>query len=471
MTGNGQRVGLGFGATGLIAALAGAVLAFPTVAQAQSSTQDGVTFARDVAPILQENCQSCHRLGGMGPMSLMTYEEARPFAPLIKDRVERRRMPPWYIEPGLGVQDFKNDISLSEEEIRTIVEWAESGAPLGDVADLPAPLEFDDSLEWKLEDHFGRPPDLVVKSPPYTVPAAGLDHWFEPVSYVDDLTEPRWAMATEIRPGDLESRYVFHHANSALASSAAGKDYDLFPDDAGKLIEPGQRIRWAMHFFPAGELVEDAYIELGIWLYPPGEKPEFEVSHVSWLTDPKPNRVVLQQDSRCWEQPAPLPLDSPECTVETRLTDLVLPPHGVATQQGVHVLPRNVRLNSIRGHMHMRGKYQTMEAIYPDGRREVINRINWDHKWHTAHQYADLAAPLLPKGTVLIVTAQYDNTVDNPNNPDPDQWVFFGRRSADEMGHFHMEVTWLEDEDFERLIAEREQELRQMAPNVEDGGQ
>ncbi len=436
----------------------------PTDAQAQD-----VTFARDVAPILQENCQICHRPGGMGPMSLLSYEEAQPWAPIIKDRVQNRIMPPWYIEPGIGIQDFKNDISLTDDEIQTIVQWVDGGAPMGNRADLPAPVAWDDSGAWKLEEHFGRPPDLVVESPPYTVPATGLDHWFEPVSYIDGLTEPRWAMATEIRPGDLDSRYVFHHANSELASSAAGKDYDLFPDDAGKLLQPGQRIEWAMHFFPAGRLVENAHIELGIWLYPPGETPEFEVSHISWLTDPKPNRVVLQQDSGCWEQPARFPLDSPECNVETRLTDLALPPNGVATQQGVHVLQRNVRLNSIRGHMHMRGKYQTMEAIYPDGRREVINRINWDHKWHTAHQYADHAAPLLPKGTVLIVTAQYDNTVNNPNNPDPDQWVFFGRRSADEMGHFHMEVTWLEDDDFERLVAERERLLQQMAQLEEDG--
>ena len=466
MTGRGREVYLGSWAL----ALAGAALVLASPAAAQDTSADGITFARDVAPILQENCQSCHRPGGMGPMPLLTYEDARPFAPLIRDRVENRRMPPWYIEPGIGIQDFKNDISLSDEEIRTIVSWVDGGAPLGEVADLPAPLDFDDSLAWKLEDHFGRPPDLVVSSPPYTVPAEGLDHWYEPTSYVEGLDEPRWAMATEIRPGDVDSRYVFHHANSALASSAAGKDYDLFPDDAGKLIQPGQRIRWAMHFFPAGRRVEDAHIQLGIWLYPPGERPEFEVSHVSWLTDPKPNRTVLQQDSPCWEQPAPLPLDSPECTVETRLTDLVLPPNGLATQQGIHVMPENVRLNSIRGHMHMRGRYQTMEAIYPDGRREVINRINWDHKWHTAHQYADHAAPLLPKGTVLIVTAQYDNTVNNPNNPDPDQWVFFGRRSADEMGHFHMEVTWLGNEDFERLVAEREALERQVAPNVEDGG-
>jgi hypothetical protein len=166
---------------------------------------------------------------------------------------------------------------------------------------------------------------------------------------------------------------------------------------------------------------------------------------------------VLNKSSGCWTQPAQLPLDSPECQVETRLTDLALAPHSVSTQQGVHVLDRPARLNSIRGHMHMRGKYQTMEAIYPYGRREVLNRINWDHRWHTAHEYADHVAPLLPKGTVLIVTAQYDNTENNPNNPDPDQWVFFGRRSADEMGHFHMGITWLEQEDYERLVAEREQ--------------
>ncbi len=457
-----------------LAALAGvALFSLPGLVGAQSNATKGdeVTFANDVAPILQASCQACHRPGGMGPMSLLTYEQVQPWAPLIKDKVEHRRMPPWYIEPGIGIQEFKNDISLTDEEIQTIVQWVDAGAPLGNEAELPAPLEFDDSLVWKLEEHFGRPPDLVVKSPPYTVPPNGLDHWFEPSSFVDGLTEPRWSQATEIRPGDLESRYVFHHANSALASSAAGKDYDLFPEDAGKLIVPGQRIDWAMHFFPAGELVEDAFIELGIWLYPEGEVPELEVSHRSFRTDPIGNSVVLQQDSPCWEQPARFPLDSPECNVPTRLTDLALPPHGASTQQGVHVLQSAMRLNSIRGHMHMRGKYQTMEAIYPDGRREVINRINWDHKWHTAHQYEDHVAPLFPKGTTLIVTAQYDNTVDNPNNPDPDQWVFFGRRSADEMGHFHTEVTWLEDEVYERLVAEREQLLRQLASSVEDGDQ
>ena len=430
-----------------------------------------ITYASDVAPIIQRNCQICHRPGAIGPMSLLTYEVAKAYAPLIKMKVESRMMPPWHIDPGIGIQEFKNDISLTDEEIQTIVQWVDAGAPLGDPADMPPPVAWEEASEWKLEEHFGRPPDLIVKSPKYTVLANGLDQWYEPVSELEGLTEPRWAQAAEIRPGNEKSAYVFHHANSVLASAAVGKNYDLYPEDSGRRLVPGQRIRWALHFFPIGEEVEDAHIQVGVWLYPPDETPEFEAEFTSFLTDPIANRSVLQQGSPCWEQPARIPLDSPECNVPTRLTDLSLPPHGTATQQGVHVLPRAVRLNSIRGHMHMRGKYQTMEAIYPDGRREVINRVNWDHRWHTAHEYADHVKPLLAKGTVLIVTAQYDNTVANPNNPDPDQWVFFGRRSADEMGHLHMGVTWLEDEDYERLVAEREQLLERLALISDDGGQ
>jgi mono/diheme cytochrome c family protein len=420
-------------------------------------TAQEVTFARDVAPILQESCQICHREGGMGPMQLLTYEDARRYAARIRTKVASRQMPPWHIDPGIGIQEFKNDVSLSDEEIATVVRWVDSGAPLGNPADMPAPVAWDDSGGWKLEQQFGRPPDLIVKSPPYTVPAQGLDQWYEPVSYIGDLEEERWAMAAEIRPGTERSRYVFHHANSILVGSAAGKDYDVYPSDSGRRLEANQRVDWQMHFFPIGEEVDNAHVEVGVWLYPRGAVPEFEAEFTSFLTDPQANRTVLNKASGCWTQPAQIPLDSPECQVDTRLTDLALAPHSVSTQQGVHVLDRPARLNSIRGHMHMRGKYQTMEAIYPDGRREVLNRINWDHRWHTAHEYADHVAPLLPKGTVLIVTAQYDNTENNPNNPDADQWVFFGRRSADEMGHFHMGITWLEQEDYERLVAERQQ--------------
>ncbi len=221
-----------------------------------------ITYASDVAPIIQQNCQVCHRPGAIGPMSLLTYEVAKTYAPLIKMKVESRMMPPWQIDPSIGIQEFKNDISLTDEEIQTIVQWVDSGAPLGEPADMPPPVAWEEAGEWKLEEHFGRPPDLVVKSPPYTVLANGLDQWYEPVSELEGLTETRWARAAEMRPGNEKSAYVFHHANSVLAGSAVGKNYDLYPEDSGRRLVPGQRIGWALHFFPIGEVVGDAHIQV-----------------------------------------------------------------------------------------------------------------------------------------------------------------------------------------------------------------
>ena len=138
--------------------------------------------------------------------------------------------------------------------------------------------------------------------------------------------------------------------------------------------------------------------------------------------------------------------------------------------RGIHVLEQNARVHSIRGHMHLRGGYQMMEAVYADGRREVINKIDWHHRWHTTHIYQDWAAPLLPKGTMIIATSLFDNTAENPSNPDPDQWVVYNRRSAGEMGHIRFGITWLEDEEFETLVQEREQLLRERERLAADDG-
>jgi len=256
--------------------LAATLVAFLVVAAGGEAQE--VTFARDVAPILQENCQSCHREGGMGPMELLTYEQVRRYSARIRVKVAARQMPPWHIDPGIGIQEFTNDVSLTDEEIATVVRWADNGAPLGDPADMPAPVVWNDSGVWKLEKQFGRPPDLVVKSPPYTVPAQGLDQWYEPVSHIAELQEERWAMAAEIRPASEKSRYVFHHANSILVGSAAGKDYDVYPSDSGRRLEVNQRVDWQMHFFPIGEEVRDAAVEVGVWLYPRGVEPELRPS-------------------------------------------------------------------------------------------------------------------------------------------------------------------------------------------------
>lgn len=426
------------------------------MAQAAQEVQTEVTYARDVAPILQKNCMNCHRPGAAGPMSLLTYEEVRPWASLIKDQVERREMPPgWYIDPTVGIQEFKNNPSLSAKDIDIITRWVDSGARMGNPADLPEPIVWRDPNDyWEVDESMGwGPPDVIIESPPYTVAANGQDQWWMPDIDLPQITEARWIRAVETRPRDFMSGYVFHHANTnllreggdweddeahGLAEAAVGKRMDLYPDDSGKLIVPGDRARFRLHLFPMGEEVKDAGIQVGLWFHPKGQDPEFAT-----------------EDERSFGADESRGLGLP------RVTDLLIPPHGSQMLRGVHVLSQNARIHSVRGHMHLRGAYQSVEVIYPNGRREVLNKINWRHNWHTTHIYQDHVQPLVPKGSVLIFTSLYDNTANNPSNPDPDQWVTFARRSANEMSHVRLGITYFEDDDFARLVAQRKELLKQ----------
>ena len=163
-----------------------------------------VTFSKDVAPIFQAKCQECHQPNSIAPMSLITFQEARPWARSIKERVATRQMPPWHIDRSVGVQKFKNDMSLSDEQIDTIVRWVDGGALQGDPKDLPPPKPLVTDNEWKGErDGFG-PPDLVVKSSEYTMPAEHQDVWYRPMSDIP-ITEPRWVKMVEIRPTNLKA--------------------------------------------------------------------------------------------------------------------------------------------------------------------------------------------------------------------------------------------------------------------------
>jgi hypothetical protein len=440
-----------------------------TVASAQAATAqdvrfaaDGeVTYAADVAPIIQENCVTCHHPGTAAPMALETYEQVRRWSQRIKTATENRMMPPgWYLDRTVGIQDFKNDPSLSSEEIETIARWVDSGAPLGDESRLPPPVEWRGAHEyWELEDDHGwGPPDLIISSPPYTVPAESGDQWWEPEAAINDVlnvesSEGRWVRAVETRPADAESGYVFHHANTfisragetwegggRLSGAAVGKRMDMYPEDSGKLILPDDVVNFSLHLFPIGREVVDAQIQIGVWLYPEGEEPKYVT----------PDEISFNSgESRDLGLP--------------RYTDLLIPPHGYQELRAAFVLEQNARVHSIRGHMHLRGGYQMMEAIYPDGRREVINKIDWNHLWHTTHIYEDWAQPLLPKGTVIIATSLLDNTAENPSNPDPDQWVVYNRRSVGEMAHIRFGITYIPDEDFQQMLAERERVLAERA--------
>src|SRR5688572_11249112 len=261
------------------------------------------TFAKDIAPILQAKCQECHQPNSIAPMSLVTFAEARPWARSIKERVAARQMPPWHIDQSVGVQKFKNDMSLSDAQIDTIVKWVDAGAPQGDPKDMPAPKALVTDNEWQgVKDGFG-PPDLVIRSSEYTMPAKHQDVWYRPTTDLP-LTEPRWAKMVEIRPTHLKGRRILHHAiaylvlnndpeavNTGTANGgvrdfadlvtrrpqlmewAIGKGYDLFREGTGKLLVPGEKISWDQHLHAVGEEIT-AGSEIGIWLYPKGQEPK-----------------------------------------------------------------------------------------------------------------------------------------------------------------------------------------------------
>jgi hypothetical protein len=437
-----------------------------TVLQAEQ----GLTFARDVAPIVQAKCETCHRDGSVAPMSLQTYEQVAAFAPLIRDRVSRGVMPPWPVDKTVGVQAFRDNESLSDGQIKTIVDWIDAGAPLGDPADLPERLVWnDDSNRWPYEDDIGRPPDLVLTAPMYTVEANGRDQWPQHYTSLEEvgggsLTKERWIQAIGSRPADTDSRYVFHHANVSitdmpgnspdpmgdetgsikLIDTAVGTVGMIFPKNTGRVLRPGSQLRWNMHFHPYTRDM-DAALQLGVWFYPEGEEPDhYSMGDVSLAagqgtftrgTFPASERVRHAQVSN--------------------EADILLPPNSVSSMRGYHVLDRPAMVSGLRGHMHLRGKYQIVEVVYPDGSWEVINKLNWDHAWHKLFLYEDGAEPLLPKGTTLILTSVFDNTVNNKHNPDPDQWVSLGDRSIDEMSHIRLEMTYFSDEDFAKMVDER----------------
>ena len=406
-----------------------------------------VTYAKDVAPILQQKCQVCHRPGSIAPMSLVDYPDVAKVATKIKMRVRDRTMPPWHIDKTVGIQAYKNDRSLSDREIETIVNWVDGGALRGDPKDEPKPVAWPDPQVWGLAAEFGEP-DLVIKSKPYSVNATGQDKWWRPV-VPTGVTEPRWVRAIEVKPS-AQGRKSVHHVLTlleqreeggltGLASTMAhmprvsaglfmewaiGKTGEIFNENAGKLIMPDSKIRWEVHYYSTGEPVKDDIVELGVWLYPKGYVPQ--------------NRTILTMYNAA------------------RNSDLDIPPNEMAMTQNSFVVRAPARIENFQPHMHMRGKAFSMEALYPDGRKELLSMVsNFQWRWHVNYIYADSVAPLLPAGTVLQFTAWHDNTAANKNNPDPAQWVGWGDRTVDEMAHVWVDVTYLEQADFDRLVASR----------------
>ncbi len=384
-----------------------------------------VTFNKDVLPILQKNCQTCHRPGEIGPMSLLTYEDARPWAKSIRADVLLRKMPPWFADPHYG--HFSNDRRLSDEDIHKLAEWADEGAPEGDPQDRPAPVAW--TAGWNIH------PDVVFEMPkPYTIPKDGeLEYTYFLIH--PGFTEDTFIEDAEVRPSN---RAVVHHVSvwvrppgsTWLKDAKEGEPYTppqrapgtpvpaeekganewltgylpgvanerYFAPDmrAAKMIPAGSDILLEMHYTPNGKEPVQDQTRLGL---------------VFSKQVPKYRLLTVVLDNQ----------------------DFVIPP-GDANYEGHETVTFNsdVTLVYLEPHMHMRGKDMQIDFTYPSGERETMLKVDhYSYLWQTI--YREEKPLLVPKGTRVDVTAHWDNSANNPLNPDPTATVGFGIQSWNEM--------------------------------------
>ena len=443
---NGCRLGI------LVAGCLAVILAAPVAASAQSPAAAGeVTFAKDIAPILQRSCQQCHRPASVAPMSLLTYENARPWARAMKARTalrhKRGAMPPWFIEKDIGIQHFKDDISLSEEEIEKIAMWADSGAPLGNRADLPPPLDFGNEDEWTIGE-----PDLVLESPEIVVPAAAPDKWTSLGTIETGLTEDRYVAAVEVREfndvpkegnsNTVGGRFVFHHMSfdsvdpEELASGGqavmrfptheVGRNPDIFPPEAGLPIPAGSVIHLRNAHLHANGRETRAHLKFAFKLHPPGYEPDLKYVR----------------------------------TTVGNGVDIDMKPMQAGQELHAYmVLEEHTKLLVFEPHQHAPGTRMCLEAIWGHN-IQTLNCAGYDHNWVKQYVYQDDHAPLLPKGTILHLIGWHDTTPANRNVADTRNWSGGGRRSVANMFINLGKAVALTDEQFEQEMAERRERLQ-----------
>jgi len=345
--------------------------------------------------------------------------------------VEARDMPPYQYDADVGIQDLKEDWLMSDDDIATISAWVAAGSPEGNPADMPEPIEWPDPAEFRLAERYGQP-DVVVASAPYDVPAVGQDRWWRPV-VPTGVTSDRCIKAIETKPSVI-GRAVAHHANSSLlvdgeragrlSEYALGKVGEIVPEGACRKIPANADVSWDIHYWPNGVDLEDDQVEIGIWFH----DEDYEGAFDQTLT------LYYLNGGRGFD----------------------IAPHGTLMTQGFHSFDTPVRIDSWQPHGHTRLVAMSIQVLRKNGRRETVSMVsNWSALWHHSHIYEDDSAPLLEVGDQLILTGWYDNTEGNRYNPDPDQWVGIGDRTADEMSHAWIAVTHLDEEGFEKIKSER----------------
>ncbi len=390
---------------------------FHTALDAATAGGSTVTFNKDVAPILQTHCQSCHRPGETAPMSLLTYKQVRPWAKAIKEAVALKKMPPWFADPHYGT--WANDRSLAKADIDTIARWVDSGAQEGDAKDAPIPVKFIDG--WNISK-----PDMVLEMPvDYRVPASGtIDYQY--IMIPGNFTEDKWVRMAEVRPGN---RAVVHHViafvrppgsnwmkdaqpgvpfvpkkgekgsggpqGEFLVGFAPGVVPEIMEPGQAKLIKAGSDIVFQMHYTANGKEATD---RSSIGLVFANEPPRERIYTLAAST----NKFSI-------------PAGDPNYRIDSQFE-----------------LGHEAKIVSFLPHMHLRGKDFEYRVKYPDGHVETILSVpHYSFSWQLS--YFPKQDLILPAGAVIECTAHYDNSANNPDNPDPSKVVRPGDQSWDEM--------------------------------------
>lgn len=375
-----------------------------------------VTYAKDVAPIIQNNCQKCHRPGEAVPMPLTSYQDVRPWAKSIQEAVVSRTMPPWHAHPSIG--EFSNERSLTEEQIETIVSWVNQGAPMGNPADLPEPKQFSEG--WKIGE-----PDMIFEMPRPVQLDADLVDEYKYVMIPTNLQEDRWIQAAECRPGNVE---VVHHiiafVREAGASGRGGLGGSLggyAPGLQPAVLPPGEAL-----FLPAGATI------------------------VLQMHYNKEAGITATDDSRVGVKFAREPVRKRLRMDAAGNRTFAIPP-GAENHEvtAVETIQQDIRMQSLTPHMHLRGKDMKVWAEFPDGTvKDLLWVPNYDFDWQTSYRFKEPLA--LPAGTKIHAKAHFDNSENNPYNPDPTAEVRWGLPTYAEMMFAFYSYT-IEDEQLNEI--------------------
>ena len=433
-----------------------------TAGAGQTAVADhaGVTFAKDIAPILQRSCQTCHRPDSVAPMPLLTYQQARPWARAMKLRTSLGPragvMPPWYVEENIGIQHYKNNPSLSDDEIDKIAAWADDGAPEGNSADLPTPLDWN-TAAWSIGE-----PDLITVLPDIAVGATAPDWWGEIETTPVGNTEDRYVAALEIkeindvdpaarRRDTVGGRFIYHHmiwstqvigedgeqdedrnreGTTGWPVHEVGRNADIFDTKAGRLLSANSSVvSNSLHLHSNGRDTT-GHLEIAWKFHPAGYEPEYRRVRRGLGN-------ALDIDIRPME-----------------------------ANQELHaytVLQQNQKITTFEPHLHAPGQRMCLEAIWGMN-IETLTCVGYDHNWVRTYEYEDEYAPLLPKGTILHIVGYMDNSPTNRNIPDPRNGQGSGNRSVANMFIDLGLGVELSDEQFIAEMAER-RERRDAGPN------